>query len=259
MDDFCGSKFWDLNLTWYTDDPDLTPCFQQTVLVWTPCAFLWVFSILELYYLRKSQNKDVPWSFLNVSKLALIGLLVVLTVVDLVKALTTDESLGSGYPVYYYTPAIKIATFIFAGALVYLNKHYGMRTSGLLFLFWLLLTISSIPRVRTEIRQHEARELSHAWKEYQFISFMIYFAITCVLFLLNFFVDKAPRVSKYEITKKDCPELAASFPSRICFVCFFQRFVPVGEKSRRNFLGRILGAHVPQVFHLERLPEANPC
>ncbi|XP_058124357.1 multidrug resistance-associated protein 1 isoform X3 [Anopheles coustani] len=230
MDDFCGSKFWDLNLTWYTDDPDLTPCFQQTVLVWTPCAFLWVFSILELYYLRKSLNKDVPWSFVNMSKLSLTGLLVVLTVVDLVKALTTDESHGSNYPVYYYTPAIKIATFIFASALVYLNKLYGMRTSGLLFLFWLLLAICSIPRVRTEIRQHDARENPNAWEEYQFISFMIFFAITCLLFLLNFFVDKAPRVSKYEITKKDCPELAASFPSRI-FFGWFDRLAWVGFRK----------------------------
>uniref|UniRef100_A0AAG5CVY7 ABC-type glutathione-S-conjugate transporter n=1 Tax=Anopheles atroparvus TaxID=41427 RepID=A0AAG5CVY7_ANOAO len=230
MDDFCGSRFWDLNLTWYTDDPDLTPCFQQTVLVWAPCAFLWVFSMLELYYLRRSPNKDVPWSFWNVSKLTLIGLLIVLTVVDLVKAITTDDFVGSGYPVYYYTPAIKLATFTFAGVLVYLNKHYGMRTSGLLFMFWLLLAVCSIPRVRTEVRQHDARVGAHPWEEYQFISFMIFFAITCLLFLLNFFVDKAPRISKYEITKKDCPELSASFPSRI-FFGWFDRLAWVGFRK----------------------------
>uniref|UniRef100_A0A182IP70 ABC-type glutathione-S-conjugate transporter n=1 Tax=Anopheles atroparvus TaxID=41427 RepID=A0A182IP70_ANOAO len=230
MDDFCGSRFWDLNLTWYTDDPDLTPCFQQTVLVWAPCAFLWVFSMLELYYLRRSPNKDVPWSFWNVSKLTLIGLLIVLTIVDLVKAITTDDFVGSGYPVYYYTPAIKLATFTFAGVLVYLNKHYGMRTSGLLFMFWLLLAVCSIPRVRTEVRQHDARVGAHPWEEYQFISFMIFFAITCLLFLLNFFVDKAPRISKYEITKKDCPELSASFPSRI-FFGWFDRLAWVGFRK----------------------------
>ena len=102
-------RLQDLNLTWYTDDPDLTPCFQQTVLVWAPCAFLWLFSFLELYYLRKSANKDVPWSFVNVSKLLVIGSLIVLTIVDLAKAISTD---GISAPLFYYTPVIKLASFV---------------------------------------------------------------------------------------------------------------------------------------------------
>ncbi|XP_040163163.1 multidrug resistance-associated protein 1 isoform X5 [Anopheles arabiensis] len=227
MDEFCGSRFWDLNLTWYTDDPDLTPCFQQTVLVWAPCAFLWLFSFLELYYLRKSANKDVPWSFVNVSKLLVIGSLIVLTIVDLANAISTD---GISAPLFYYTPVIKLASFIFVAILIYLNKHYGMRTSGLLFLFWFLLTVCSIPRVRTEIRAYEARVVEDSWAEYQFVSFLIFFSLTCIMFLLNFFVDKPPRQSKYEITDKDCPELAASFPSRI-FFAWFDRLAWVGFRK----------------------------
>ena len=29
--EFCEGKFWDLSLTWETDDPDFTACFHQTV------------------------------------------------------------------------------------------------------------------------------------------------------------------------------------------------------------------------------------
>ena len=29
---FCEGKFWDLSLTWETDDPDFTACFHQTVI-----------------------------------------------------------------------------------------------------------------------------------------------------------------------------------------------------------------------------------
>ena len=29
---FCVSPLWDLNVTWYTEDPDFTPCFHKTVL-----------------------------------------------------------------------------------------------------------------------------------------------------------------------------------------------------------------------------------
>ncbi|XP_062546105.1 multidrug resistance-associated protein 1 isoform X8 [Armigeres subalbatus] len=217
MDDFCGSRFWDLNLTWHTEDPDLTPCFQQTVLVWTPCAFLWFFSLIELYYFRNSRNRNVPWSTLNITKLAVVSTLIALTVVDLIKAISTD---GPVAPVYFYTPVIKIATFAYAAGLIYLNKLYGMRTSGLMFLFWGLLVICSIPRCRTEARAHQARQEVDSWAEYHFISFVIFFVGSCLMFLLNFIIDKPPQQAKYEITDKDCPELSATFPSRLVFGWF---------------------------------------
>uniref|UniRef100_A0A1Q3FWR2 ABC-type glutathione-S-conjugate transporter n=2 Tax=Culex tarsalis TaxID=7177 RepID=A0A1Q3FWR2_CULTA len=227
MDEFCGSKFWDNNVTWYTDDPDLTPCFQQTVLVWAPCTFLWAFSVIELWYLRNSRNRDVPWSWVNLTKLAVLGLLLALTLADLIKAFTKHGPVDA---VYFYTPVIKIATFVFAAALIYLNKFYGMRTSGLLFLFWFLLTVCSIPRCRTEIRGHQSRTEEDPWAEYQFVSFMIFFAASCVMFLLNFFIDKPPRETKYEITDKDCPELSATFPSRLVFG-WFDRLAWTGFKK----------------------------
>ena len=38
---FCNGAFWDASLTWNTDDPDLTACFRDTILVGIPCALLW--------------------------------------------------------------------------------------------------------------------------------------------------------------------------------------------------------------------------
>ncbi|XP_055548703.1 multidrug resistance-associated protein 1 isoform X7 [Wyeomyia smithii] len=226
MDDFCGSVFWDYNLTWYTDNPDLTPCFQQTVLVWAPCAFLWLFFVIELYYLRNSRNRNVPWSVVNVSKIVVTSALLVLTLVDLIKAISTE---GPVAPVYFYTPVIKMATFVFVAALVYLNKFYGMRTSGLLFLFWSLLTICSIPRCRTEVRLHQNRTESDSWAEYHFVSFFIFFFCSCVMLILNFFIDQPPQLTKYEVTEKDCPELSATFPSRLVFG-WFDRLAWTGFK-----------------------------
>lgn len=227
MDEFCGSRFWDSNLTWYTEDPDLTPCFQQTVLVWTPCAFLWVFSLIELYYLRNGRNRNVPWSMVNISKLVVISALIVLTLVDLIKAISTEVSVA---PVYFYTPVIKTATFAYVAVLVYLNKLYGMRTSGMMFLFWFFLTLFSIPRCRTEARGYQNRVEADSWADYHFVSFMIFFAGSCVMFILNFFIDKAPLVTKYKVTDKDCPELSATFPSRLVFG-WFDRLAWTGFKK----------------------------
>ena len=55
--------------TWYTESPKLSPCFQSTVLVWTPCLFLWVFAPLETYYILHSKTRNIQWNWLNVSKL----------------------------------------------------------------------------------------------------------------------------------------------------------------------------------------------
>lgn len=38
---FCNGPLWDSNLTWYTNEPDLTECFRDTILIGIPCAVLW--------------------------------------------------------------------------------------------------------------------------------------------------------------------------------------------------------------------------
>lgn len=101
----------DLNVTWYTDNPDFTPCFQQTALVWFPCAFLWLFTPLEIVYIKNSVNRNVPYGFLNTSKLIITGALIILSIIDLAIAVIFNGK-GTLYPVLYVTPVIKIATFV---------------------------------------------------------------------------------------------------------------------------------------------------
>ena len=48
--------------------PSFTPCFQDTVLVWVPSAFLIVFSIYHFLYLRSSSKTPIKWSKLHISK-----------------------------------------------------------------------------------------------------------------------------------------------------------------------------------------------
>ncbi|XP_037779151.1 canalicular multispecific organic anion transporter 2-like, partial [Penaeus monodon] len=82
LDKFCGSQFWDANLTWYTDTPQFTPCFERTVLVWIPCGFLWLFAPLETHYVLQSADRLVPWSWLNISKLVVSATLMTLQCLD---------------------------------------------------------------------------------------------------------------------------------------------------------------------------------
>lgn len=66
------SLLQDANLTWYTDNPKLTPCFESTILVWIPCGLLWLLAPFETHVLLSSHDRLIPWSWLNVSKIVRI-------------------------------------------------------------------------------------------------------------------------------------------------------------------------------------------
>lgn len=105
------SLFKDTNLTWYTNKPDLTECFQKTILVWVPCIFLWIFSTMEAYYLLNSKRRNIPCTWLFISKQVLTIGLIILCIIDLGTTIykSTYEEV---YNVDYYTPCIQIITFV---------------------------------------------------------------------------------------------------------------------------------------------------
>uniref|UniRef100_A0A8D8XGU9 ABC-type glutathione-S-conjugate transporter n=2 Tax=Cacopsylla melanoneura TaxID=428564 RepID=A0A8D8XGU9_9HEMI len=225
MDQFCGSKFWDQNLTWDTPNgtlPELTPCFESTVLVWTPCLFLWLFSPLEAYYLINSKFRDIPWNLFNRSKLLFTSVLILISLLDFGHAI-----IYGGYTVSYLTPLIKLLTFILLGALILANRARGIRASGFIFLFVLLLVACGMSQYRTELTN--ALGENHTM-DYQFVSFMIYFPCVISLFILNFFADAAPTFSEHPVTENPSPEYRASFPSRLVFA-WFDRMAWLGYKK----------------------------
>ncbi|XP_017065419.2 multidrug resistance-associated protein 1 isoform X4 [Drosophila eugracilis] len=242
MDRFCGSTFWNSTETWYTTDPDFTPCFEQTALVWTPCAFYWVFVIFDFYYLKASLDRNIPWNKLSVSK-ALVNLgLLVITALDLIMALIKKGG-DSELPLYdldVWGPIIKFATFLLIFIFIPLNRKYGVQTTGCQFLFWFLLTVLSIPRCRTEVRLEADRQdilnsdqptkPDFSWEEYQFASFFIFFTFTCIMLILNCFADGMPKQTKYQRGENEIPELSASFLSRITY----QWFDSMALKGYRN-------------------------
>ncbi|XP_053980762.1 multidrug resistance-associated protein 1 isoform X1 [Hylaeus volcanicus] len=215
MDQFCGSKFWDEDLVWNTDDPDIPECFQKTILVWVPCAFLWVFSAIEVYYLINSKKKNVPYTWLFISKQILVVALIVLSMVDLENAISRSTS-ETVFSVDYCTPSIKIISFILAGILVVYNRKCGMQTSGLLFLFWFFLVLCGVVQYRSLLRLY----INEGEASYSFVSYMIYYPLVVLLFLLNFLVDGEPKYSEYPRVERPCPEQKSSFPSKIFFSWF---------------------------------------
>ncbi|KAF5296657.1 hypothetical protein FQR65_LT10197 [Abscondita terminalis] len=228
LDEFCGSPFWNTSLTWDTDDPDFTKCFEKTIFVWVPCIFLWLLSSLEVGYIIRSRNKNIPWNFLNIAKLVITIFLIILSIIDL--SIAIKYSKNEEYSVHgvdIYTPAIKMLTFALSALLLVYNRKNGVRTSGVQFLFWFLLGLCASPQFRTEVlaTQKQMPDL-----HYFYISYLIYFPLVLIMIILNAFADKAPTITKYPKSKKACPEEGASFLSRI----FYRWFDVMAWRGFRN-------------------------
>lgn len=191
-------------MTWYTDDPDFTKCFEKTVLVLVPVIFFWGFLPLEFYWLKKSRNRDVPWNWKNIIKFLIISAVSVLSVADLLSNLSEDVALVK---VDIFMPLLKVATFvsiepflkmlyinyfqIISGVTLYKNKKQGLQASGHQFLFWFLCALCGAFQFRSEIRGVQI--------DNQFLhqTYLIYYPLVCAMFLVNFLPDDPPRVNIY--------------------------------------------------------------
>lgn len=91
--------------------------------------------------------------------------------------------------------------------------------SGLLFIFWLILVVFAIPQFRSEIQRYDSEKLN-SWTEYQFTSYIIYFILICVMFLLNCFADKFPENSTFATTANLSPEVTSSYLRQILYQWF---------------------------------------
>ncbi|XP_046388373.1 multidrug resistance-associated protein 1 isoform X3 [Ischnura elegans] len=214
LDEFCGDKFWDLNVTWNTDYPDFTSCFKKTVLVWIPCLFLWVFSPLEFYYVIISKNRNIPWTILNITKFFITAVLIIVAIVDLAHFINVSSS-DDVYPADYLAPVLRMLSFAYTAVLLLLNMRKGLRSSGLLFIFWFLFCICEAVQYRYHIIY--ATENADHGTSFSFVLFMIYYPLLVVMLFLNCFSDAAPQFLYYPPEKNPCPEKGASFLSRITF------------------------------------------
>ena len=117
MRNFCGSDFWNTNITWETGEdriPDFTPCFQKTVISWFPTLVLLVVSSIELPKYYKSEHCDIPWNLLNITKTILTCLLTILTIIELGFTIATDldeNPLTHIYPVDYVNITVMMITY----------------------------------------------------------------------------------------------------------------------------------------------------
>ncbi|XP_046686673.1 multidrug resistance-associated protein 1-like, partial [Homalodisca vitripennis] len=208
----------DVKKSWETSDPDFSLCFEKTVLVWTPCLVLWLLSPLELWLIYTSKCRDIPWGLTNIVKLLLNLSLITVSIVSLSWSAVRYFQDDQVFLLDLWTPAIQTITFMLAAVLLILDKVRGLHTSGVLFVFWLLLGIAGAAQFRTEILRDSTTESEE--ENFKYILYMIYYPIVLLMLVLNLFADPPPRSTDYPKYQKLCPEVQASFISKIIFGWF---------------------------------------
>ncbi|XP_020828220.1 ATP-binding cassette sub-family C member 3 [Phascolarctos cinereus] len=240
MDALCGSgelgsKFWDSNLTWHTDNPDLTPCFQNSLLAWAPCIYLWASLPCYLFYLRRRNQGYIILSGLCRLKTAVGVLLWCVTWADLFYSFSGLVRGSVPAPIYFVTPLILGVTMLLATLLIQYERLRGVRSSGILIIFWFLSCVCSIvpfrSRILTALEEGEVKDM------FRFTTFYIYFALIFFSLILSCAKDKPPFFSpSVNVDPNPCPEANAGFLSRLTFWWFTKMAIlgyrrPLEEKD----------------------------
>ncbi|KAK3596597.1 hypothetical protein CHS0354_020940 [Potamilus streckersoni] len=213
MVNFCASPLLDQQLLFNNSWPQFTDCFQNTVLVYLPCGWLWITSPVYLYYLKvKAEGSPGPLTLLNLTKTFLSLILCVLAIVDVIGE-AHDKSQGKpAPPSVFLAGALKAATFALATILIQLERWKGFITSGVLWMFWFLLVIVGVVPFYSLIALRNYED-----EFFSFVIFFLYYAVLLAEFVLHCFADLPSKKHYKDVAKKPCPETSASFLSRITY------------------------------------------
>uniref|UniRef100_A0AAY5ETV2 ABC-type glutathione-S-conjugate transporter n=1 Tax=Electrophorus electricus TaxID=8005 RepID=A0AAY5ETV2_ELEEL len=201
---FCVFQDW--NLTWYTPHPDLTQCFQHTVLVWLPCLYLWLGAPFYLVYRRFRDHGRISVSALCGAKT--------------VSQKGNDKTASSAGTVCThlrgYSSDPLLCPQVLAVCIVHVERMKGCRSSAFLFLFWALAFVCSLVPLRGHV-QAIAEQVDAP----RFLAFFTCFSLQLAQLVLSCFADQRPATLR---------PAYASFLSKILF-WWFSGLVTQGFRS----------------------------
>uniref|UniRef100_A0A8C0BWW9 Canalicular multispecific organic anion transporter 2 n=1 Tax=Buteo japonicus TaxID=224669 RepID=A0A8C0BWW9_9AVES len=215
---FCPIFKTDSNLSIHTDNPDLTPCFQNTILAWIPSIYLWSVLPFYLLYLKHNKRGYIVLSMLSRFKTLFGVLLWCVSWADLFYSFHELLQNRTPPPVYFVTPLIVGITVLLATLLIQYERLRGVQSSGVLIIFWFLSVLCAVGPFRSKIMTTTAQ--GHVNERFRFTTFYIYFALIIIELILSCFKEKPPFFSPVNTDPNPCPELTSGFLSRLTFWWF---------------------------------------
>uniref|UniRef100_A0A8D2LCP5 ATP binding cassette subfamily C member 3 n=1 Tax=Varanus komodoensis TaxID=61221 RepID=A0A8D2LCP5_VARKO len=218
---FVVSRPEDPNVTLHTDTPDLTLCFQNTVLAWIPCFYLWCLLLLYYFYLKRNNRGYIVLSVLCRFKTVFAFLLWCVCWSNLFYAFHGIAQGRTPPTVYFVTPLIVGITMALAMLLIQYERLHGVQSSGVLLIFWFLCVLCAVGPLRSKIIGTFAQVRESAKVDrFRNTTFYIYFALILIELILHCLQEKPPFFSPVNLDPNPCPELTSSFLSRITFWWF---------------------------------------
>uniref|UniRef100_A0A8D2LF88 ATP binding cassette subfamily C member 3 n=1 Tax=Varanus komodoensis TaxID=61221 RepID=A0A8D2LF88_VARKO len=206
----------DPNVTLHTDTPDLTLCFQNTVLAWIPCFYLWCLLLLYYFYLKRNNRGYIVLSVLCRFKTVFAFLLWCVCWSNLFYAFHGIAQGRTPPTVYFVTPLIVGITMALAMLLIQYERLHGVQSSGVLLIFWFLCVLCAVGPLRSKI----IGTFAQVRDRFRNTTFYIYFALILIELILHCLQEKPPFFSPVNLDPNPCPELTSSFLSRITFWWF---------------------------------------
>ncbi|XP_023385436.1 multidrug resistance-associated protein 1 [Pteropus vampyrus] len=206
-------KEW--NVTWNTSNPDFTKCFQNTILVWAPCVYLWVCFPFYFLYLSHHDRGYIQMTHLNKAKTALGFLLWIVCWAELFYSFWERSWGRFPAPVYLVSPTLLGITMLLATFLIQLERRKGVQSSGIMLTFWLIALLCALAILRSKIMT--ALKEDAEVDVFRDVTFYIYFSLVLIQLVLSCFSDRSPLFSETINDPNPCPESGASFLSRITF------------------------------------------
>uniref|UniRef100_A0A8C2DEB2 Multidrug resistance-associated protein 1 n=1 Tax=Cyprinus carpio TaxID=7962 RepID=A0A8C2DEB2_CYPCA len=217
IDSFCSldgsDPFWDWNRTWQTHNPDLTPCFQNTVLVWIPCFYLCLFAPLYILYLKRNDRGYICMTHLNRAKTAIGFTLWLICWADVFYSFWERSHGATIAPVYLVSPTMLGVTMLLATFLIQYERKKGVQSSGVMLNFWLITVVCATVTFRSKILYSSPASVN----VFKYTTFYIYYTMLLISLILACFSDRPPLFSQAVRDSNPCPESGASFLSRITF------------------------------------------
>ncbi|XP_048735267.2 multidrug resistance-associated protein 1-like [Ostrea edulis] len=198
-----GEALWDSNLTWNTATPDLTSCFQKTILPWVPCLFLLILSPLRLFLLPKELSKQ-PHSGLSSAKNILCYVLMFLSFLECLETVYVNSLSDAWGTPAFFSSLLTGITMIIANYIMITERQRKIRSSGFLLGYWFLMSVSLILMLQSHIRRLFKQEITNVDNRLCLLSLQSLLSIG-QLVLTGLFVDKfSDDNEKYQ--QKRCAE-----------------------------------------------------
>ncbi|EYC37188.1 hypothetical protein Y032_0816g2502 [Ancylostoma ceylanicum] len=180
--DFCGGGLW--HNPFPDGLPNVSLCFQHTILVWIPVGFFWVLFpfFMAQATLTSRKHMPLPWSHHLILKIAASFFI---TMMSLFFALYTAFSSSSFPPSDMLYPVLWSVTFGCTTVTHVIRKKSGMVTSGILHLSSIAFLVCGGPQFYQSIRDRN----NDGWKQplpLRFAYLTWYSALTVYVFLMCF-------------------------------------------------------------------------